>query len=206
MQLEPGRSGMIFKNSTALNEPALAGMFLDVVHNWPTKGLEIRVRYSRGSDFSGTCCYSTNRIYVNIGKHLRYPYLMDTYLARAVTSRAAWWKPLYSIELADGCQVVLFVLLHEYYHWLIKRARRNTRQKESMCDRFAARALVDLHGAVIRDSQGKSVAREVWDFQDLDRFVAPALTRRAPRRRPEPAAAKQPIPPAPSGQLLLFSM
>jgi len=197
---------MIFRNSTALDEPTLVGMFLEAVQHWPTEGLEVRVRYSRGSDFSGTCCYSTNRVYVNIGRHLRYPYLMDTYLARAVTSRAAWWKPLYSIELTDGCQVVLFVLLHEYYHWLIMRARRNTRQKESMCDRFAARALVDQHGAVIRDPLGRSIAREAWDFQDLDRFVAPALTRRAPRRRAPTAVTQQAVLSEGSGQLLLFSM
>ena len=197
---------MIFSNSTALDGHMLEGMFLDAVHSWPTEGLEIRVRYSRGSDFSGTCCYSTHRIYVNIGRHLRFPYLMDTYLARAVTSRAVWWKPLYSIGLANGCQVVLFVLLHEYYHWLIKRARRNTRQKESMCDRFAARALVDQHGAVIRDPDGRSVAREAWDVQDLDRFVAPALARPAPRRRTPTTVAQPPIPSEASGQLLLFSV
>ncbi|MHC4092036.1 MAG: hypothetical protein ACYSVY_17505, partial [Planctomycetota bacterium] len=133
--------------------------------------------YSRGADFSGTCCYQTRRIYVNLGRHLTYPYRMGTHLARARSNVRCWWKPIYTLELADGYQVVLFVFLHECFHLLIKRARRNTRQKESMCDRFAARALVDSHGAVVLDEHGRSVARETWDFQDLDRFVAPARRR-----------------------------
>jgi hypothetical protein len=102
---------------------------------------------------------------------------MGTHLARARSNVRCWWKPIYTLELADGYQVVLFVFLHECFHLLIKRARRNTRQKESMCDRFAARALVDSHGAVVLDEHGRSVARETWDFQDLDRFVAPARRR-----------------------------
>lgn len=198
------RSGMIFKNTTALDEAALVRMFVSAVRPWPTDGLDVRVRYSRSSDFSGTCHYATNRLYVNLGKHLRYPYLMETYLARAVSSCAVWFKPLYSIELADGYQVVLFVLFHEYYHWLIKRARRNTRQKESMCDRFAARILVDRYGAAVRNPQGRLVPREAWDFQDLDRFVAPALTKRLTRRESTAALARQTPSFEPGAQLLLF--
>ena len=196
---------MIFRNSTALDDHTLVGMFRSAVHPWPIERLDIRVRYSRGSDFSGSCHYAADRLYINLGKHLTYPYLMDTYLARAVSLPSAWFKPLYSIELADGLQVVLFVLLHEYYHWLIKRARRNTRQKESMCDRFAARALVDLCRAVVRNPQGRPVPREAWDFQDLDRFVASALTRRVVRRPTRPAAARHPKPSTPGQQLLLFA-
>ena len=123
---------------------------------------------------------------------------METYLARAVSSCAVWFKPLYSIELADGYQVVLFVLFHEYYHWLIKRARRNTRQKESMCDRFAARHLVWRFGAVVRTIKGNPVSCDEWDFQDLEGFVAAARDR---RRRPSTAArlpARLADAPAPS--------
>ena len=69
---------------------------------------------------------------------------------------------------ADPYQVVLFVYLHECFHLLVKRARRNTRQKESMCDRYAARYLVDRFGAVVRDEKGRLVPRDVWEFQDLD--------------------------------------
>ena len=72
--------------------------------------------------------------------------------------------------------------MHEFYHLLVKRARRNIRQKESMCDRFAARYLVDGFGAVVRDEGRDLVPRKVWDFQDLDGFVAAARTRRAARR------------------------
>jgi hypothetical protein len=173
---------MIFDNTTALDNRRLRDEFLRAVGPWPTASLDVRIRYSRGSDFSGTCQYATNRLYVNLGRHLHYPYRMGTYLARALSSDGAWWKPQYTIELADGYQVVLFVLLHEYYHWLIKRARRNIRQKESMCDRYAARVLVEQYGATIHDPQGGPVPRETWDFQDLERFVAPALQAQGHRR------------------------
>ena len=196
---------MDFRNATDLSDATLVRMFHDAKGRWPTDGLDIRIRYSRGSDFSGTCYYETNRLYVNLGKHLVYPYRMDTYLARAVSSPTSWSKPLYSIELADGYQVVLFVLLHEYYHWLIKRAGRNTRSKESMCDRFAARILTDRYGALIRDPKGRSVPRNVWDFQDLDRFVARALYARATERPVAAHAAKRPLDADHGGQFMLFA-
>jgi len=166
---------MILQNTTRLENSRLRESFLDAVHPWPTEELDVRIRYSRGSDFSGRCYYGTDRLHVNLGRHLNYPYRMGTYLARSVSADGGWWKPLYTIELADAYGVVLFVLLHEYYHWLIKRARRNTRQKESMCDRFAARILLDRHAATVFDHDGRRVQRETWDFQDLERFVAPAL-------------------------------
>ena len=197
---------MDFRNSTDLSDLTLAGMFHDAKGRWPTDGLDVRIRYSRGSDFSGTCYYETSRLYVNLGKHLVYPYRMDTYLARAVSSPTSWSKPLYSIELADGYQVVLFVLLHEYYHWLIKRAGRNTRSKESMCDRFAARVLADKYGALIRDPKERPVPRNVWDFQDLDRFVAHALYARAAERPAAVHAAKRPLTADDGGQFMLFAV
>lgn len=195
---------MIFKNTTALDDRRLRDAFVRAVDPGPITSLEVRVRYSRGSDFSGTCHYTSNRLYVNLGRHLRYPYRMDTYLARAVSSKGAWFKPLYSIELADGYQVVLFVLLHEYYHWLVQRARRNTRQKESMCDRYAARVLVEQYGAAVRDPGGRLVARASWDFQDLERFVAPALYRRHPRRRSTAPLEDDAVRVRPGQQLLLW--
>jgi hypothetical protein len=75
--------------------------------------------------------------------------------------------------------------MHELYHLLIYRARRNIRQKEAMCDRFAARWMVDRFGAIVRDPRGRPVRRSEWDFQDLDGFVAAVLDRRVRR----PAAA-----------------
>jgi len=195
---------MILKNTTELDQDTLVRMFTEAVHPFPTDGVDARVRYSRGTDFSGTCNYHTGRLYVNLGSHLTYPYLMDTYVARSVTSDSNWWRPLYSIELADGYQVVLFVLLHEYCHWLIKRAGRNTRQKESMCDRFAARALTDRYGATIRDPRGRAVPRLSWDFQDVTRFLAPALPSKRPGRLATVRRTTQPTNTEPGAQLLLF--
>jgi hypothetical protein len=92
--------------------------------------------------------------------------------------------------------------MHELYHLLLKLARRNTRQKESMCDRFAARFLVERFGTAVRGPAGTRVPREEWDFQDLDGFVAAARQRRASRPSPIRRAAKHPK--AARGQLLLF--
>ena len=119
---------------------------------------------------------------MNLGRHLVYPYTMDTNLARAQGSGRRWYKPVYTLALKDGYQIVLFVFMHELYHLLVKRAGRNIRQKESMCDRFAARFMVDRFGATVCMTDGGNVDREVWDFQDLDGFVAAARDRRAARR------------------------
>lgn len=203
--METAEPRMVLKNSTSLDTGRLRGMFLGAIESWPTRSLDIRIRYSRGSDFSGTCYYEHDRIYVNLGRHLEYPYRMDTYLARAVSTRRAWWKPLYTIELADGYQVVLFVLLHEYYHWLVRRAGRNNRQKESMCDRFAARILADRYDARIRDPKGRPVPREAWSFQDLEAFVASART--PGKRSVRSIAPPKPLAtPTIGAQRLLFSL
>ena len=197
-----GSQRMKFSNTTHLDGQALQCRFTSAVHPWPTDGLDIRIRYSRGSDFSGSCYYATNRLFVNLGRQLTFPYVMETYLARAVSSTTAWWKPRYTIELADAEQLVLFVLLHEYYHWLIKQSGRNPRRKESMCDRYAARVLVDRYQATIRDSSRADVSRREWDFQDLRRFVAPALFRKPDDPRVDRQGVTQSMTPA--GQYLLF--
>ena len=163
-----------FHNSTDLDNERLRAICLGAVSGWRIGGATVRVRYSRGADFSGSCYYRQRRIYVNLGRHLAYPYRMGTHLARARSTARCWWKPVYTVELADGYQVVLFVFLHECFHLLVKRARRNTRQKESMADRFAARVLVDQYGATVRNQQGQPVPRREWDFQDLDGFIAAA--------------------------------
>lgn len=170
---------MILRNRTHLDTDRLLAMCRDAVAGWPTDGLCVWVRYSRGADFSGVCYYQTGRIFINLGRHLMYPYLLRTHLARAQSGRNSWWRDLYTLEIADAGQLALFIYLHEFYHWLVRRARRNTRQKEGMCDRFAARVLVDRWGAVVRDGEGRLVDRGAWDFQDLEGFVAAARVRRA---------------------------
>jgi len=191
-----------FHNATGLDNERLRRMCFAPLAAWRLGGMTVQVRYSRSADFSGSCCYRTGRIRVNLGRHVAYPYKLATHLARARSNGRRWWKPIYTVELADAYQLVLFVFLHECFHFLVRRARRNTRQKESMCDRFAVRELVDRYGAVVRDSRGRLVTRPEWDFQDLEGFVTAARRRSARGRdaeavvpRPAQAATAAPNPP-----------
>lgn len=195
---------MDFENSTSLDSNILREIFADAIKHWPPDPIRTRVRWSRGADFSGTCIYDTRRIYINLGRHLTFPYAMRTYCARSRKAWGQYYKPTSTIYLADGYQVCLFVFAHEYYHWLIKKAGRNTAQKESMCDRFAARILVDQYGCRLCDKHGRPMPRREWDIQDLDGFVAAARS-----AAPVPRAARLPRPPAlppaaRDGQFLLF--
>jgi hypothetical protein len=171
-----------FHNSTDLSGAKLQTMCVDALHGWNVGGLIVRVRYSRGADFSGTCIYVDRRIYINLGRHLVYPYGMRTNLAKVKTVGRGWRRPIYVVELKTAYQLALFIFLHEIYHLLVYRAGRNTRQKESMCDRFAARYLVDHLGVAVRTERGVRVPREDWDFQDLDGFVSSSRRRRVARR------------------------
>ena len=191
-----------FNNSTDLADERLLAMCREGAANWPVGRIHLRVRYSRGADFSGTCFYGERRIHVNLGRHLTYPYLMETHLARSKTRGQYWYKPIYTLQLQDGYQVVLFVFMHELYHLLVRKARRNTRQKESMCDRFAARCLVERYGAVVRDRRRCLVSREAWDYQDVEGFVAAARRRRP--KHPVPAGALSTGKDQYDSQLLLF--
>jgi len=174
MYAQSGKRNLIFRNRTHLDSTRLLEMCHAAVDGWPHDGLSVWVRYSRGADFSGACHYSTGRIFVNIGRHNGYPYLLRTHIARAQSSRHGWSREPYTLEISDAYQLALFIFMHEFYHWLVKKARRNTRQKEAMCDRFAARALVDHWGANIRDTAGRLVDRDQWDFRDLVGFVRAA--------------------------------
>lgn len=165
---------MEFRNTTHLDTARLESMCRQSIAVWPHDGIRTAIRYSRGSDFSGTCFYRDSRIYVNLGRNNAYPYSIRTNAAPARTDGFRWWRDIYTVDARDGYELVLFVFLHEFYHWLIRQARRNVRQKEGRCDRFAVRTLVDHYGAVVRDSRGHAVERNAWDFQDLDGFVAPA--------------------------------
>lgn len=193
------RLGMDFRNTTHLSSERLQAMMLDAIAGWPHERLLVRVRYSRGAEFSGSCYYQSNRIFINLGQSNKYPYKLLTHIARPRSNRTHWWRELYSVDIANPEQLVLFVFLHEFYHWLVKQARRNVRQKEGRCDRFATRVLVDDYGAIVRDSRGKPVSRSHWDFQDLDGFVAAARSKRAlPKQLPISApevAARSPRPP-----------
>ncbi len=196
---------MDFKNTTTLDSNLLRETFESAVAGWPIDQLVVRVRWSRGAEFSGTCVYATHRLYINLGRHLQYPYRMETHCARGRKAWGRYYKPSSFLELCDGYQVCLFIFAHEYYHWLVKQARRNTSQKESMCDRFAARVLIEDYGCVLRDKKGRPLPRHQWYTQDLDAFVAaaarqPATVTRPPRQR----AAREVITENGSNQLLLF--
>jgi len=179
-------------NSTSLCTGRLGSMILPRVRGWKCDRLVTRIRWSRGAEFSGACHYDRRLITVNLGRHNRYPYLLNTQAARPRSNRTHWWRPACRIELGDACQLVLFVFLHELYHWLTKQARRNTRRKEGRCDRFAARVLVNEYGCRMLDEHDREVPREDWDFQDLDSFVQGARSKRV--RRPRLASASCPGP------------
>lgn len=162
---------MDFGNSTDLDGARLERLF--VRHTWPYRHdrLRVRVRYSRGADFSGTCYYAESRVFVNLGRRNTYPYLLGVHTARSRSNRTHWWRETYRLAIADAYQLALFVFLHEFYHYLVKAAGRNLRRKEAMCDRFASRGLVDSFAVRVLDARGRPVARESWDFQDVHAFV-----------------------------------
>jgi hypothetical protein len=189
---------MDFRNTTALSTEHLRGLLLDHTRPYRHDRLRVLVRYGRGADFSGRCYYKEGRIHVNLGRHVRYPYLLATNVAKARSYGAYWRRDVYRLKLTDAYQLVLFIYLHELFHYLVHAARRAPRRKEAMCDRFAARALVDRCGCPLLDRSGFAAPRERWDFQDLDAFVAaaprlpvtlfdldpPVAARKPPRKQP----------------------
>jgi len=163
-----------FRNSTDLDGVRLHAMFLRHTLPYRHDQLQVHVRYSRGAAFSGSCFYRDSRITVNLGRHNRYPYALGTSIAKAHATRTGWCREIYRLTVTDPYELALFVYLHELFHYLVKRAGRSPRRKEAMCDRFAARVLVDHYGCVLRRASGEPVRRELWDFKDLDAFVAAA--------------------------------
>jgi hypothetical protein len=184
---------MDLHNSTSLDTERLRQMF--VRHTLPYRHdkLKVRVRYSRGAEFSGTCYYGHGQILVNLGRHNRYPFTLATGIAKARSNRTHWWRPTYQLTVADAYQLALFVYLHELYHYLVKAAKRSPRRKEAMADRFATRVLVDYYGCRVCDTSERRVARETWDFKDLDAFVA-AAPRQKPAPKPRAARKQKPAP------------
>jgi hypothetical protein len=165
---------MDFRNSTDLDSTRLYAMFLRHTAPYRHDRLKVYVRYSRGADFSGTCYYRESRILVNLGRRNCYPYSLNTNIAKAQSTHNGWRREVYQLIVANAEQLALFVYLHELFHYLVNQAKRSPRRKEAMCDRFAARALVDHHGCRVRRSTGRPVRRESWDFKDLDTFIAAA--------------------------------
>lgn len=165
---------MDFDNSTELHTGQLYRLLIKHTAPYRHADLTVRIRYSRSSDFSGTCYYRDSRIFVNLGRENRYPFTFATHLAKAQSNRRYWWRESYRLTVPDPYMLALFIYLHELYHFLVKSSGRNTRRKEAMCDRFAARVLIDHYQCPLRDSAGRAVPRDSWDFQDLHRFVAGA--------------------------------
>lgn len=163
-------------NHTELSTRRIETMFNRATAGWASTRLKVVVRYSRGAKYSGTFASHPSRIYVNIGRNNKYPMKIETSIAKAVSFRNSWWKPTYYIKVENAYQLALFVFLHEFYHYLVFRARRNPRRKEAMCDRFAIRYLVDHCKLKVFDSSRQPVHRSKWLFQDLDNFVATSRT------------------------------
>src|SRR3989338_7460734 len=97
-----GLSLLDFHNSTELSGAKLETMYLDSLNGWSVGRLSVRIRYSRGADFSGTCIYADRRIYINLGRHLVYPYGMKTNLAKVKTIGRGWRRPIYVVELKNA--------------------------------------------------------------------------------------------------------
>ena len=165
---------MEFHNTTDLDSTELQRLFERHTLPYRHDRLVVRVRYSRGADFSGACYYTEGRIFINLGRHVQYPYRLSTHIAKSQSNATHWWRETFRLTLRDATQLALFVYMHELYHYLVKVAHRNPRRKEAMCDRFAARTLVDAFGCRVTDALGRNVDRARWDFQDVDGFVAAA--------------------------------
>lgn len=165
---------MLFRNTTNLASERLYRMFLKHTAPYRHDRLQVHVRYSRGSEFSGACYYRDARLFINLGRQNRYPYTFGTHLAKARSARGFWWREVLRITVSDAYQLALFIYLHELFHYLVKAAGRNTRRKEAMCDRFAAGVLVDHYGCAVHDRSGAPADTTLWRFQDLHKFVAGA--------------------------------
>lgn len=165
---------VIFHNATALDSSRLLSLFLRHTVPYRHDQLTVRVRYSRGADFSGSCFYRDGRIFINLGPHNAYPYRLYAHLAKARSNRLYWWRAACYLTLANAYELALFIYLHELYHFLVKQAGLSPRRKEAMCDRFAARVLVDHYGCRVTNENGRLVPRDTWDFQDLDGMVSAA--------------------------------
>lgn len=175
-------------NSTHLSTARLLELFERFTAPYRHDRLVVRVRFSRGADFSGSCFYTQARMHINLGRSNRYPYTLGTHVAPARSTRGGWRREVYRLTVPDPYQLVLFVYLHELYHYLVAQAGRSPRRREGMCDRFATRVLVDEFGCSLRDARGRIVPRDAWDIRDVHALVA-----RAPRQEALVAAARRTV-------------
>lgn len=152
----------------------LRGLFEHHSAPYSHAALRVRVRPSRRSAFSGSCYYRDARLFINVGRRNRYPFVIPTHVARARTTRNGWSRVVYQLTVADAYQLALFVYLHELYHYLVSAAGRGIRRREGMCDRFAVRRMVAAYGCPLLDYHGRPAPRAEWDFQDVEGFVAAA--------------------------------
>jgi len=180
--------GFAVRNTTTLDTLTLLRRFASAMDDWPLDGLRVWVRASRGADYSGTCYTREGRIYINLAPRLTFPYELHVQIVPGKTTRGVWRRPTCTVAVANAYDLCTFIYLHECYHWLIQRARRNGRCKEAMCDRFATRHLVDACNCTVRDARSRPVPRSAWDIQDLDAFVARARRQCAPARAQCPRA------------------
>jgi len=189
-----------FSNSTALRTGLLAEIIRQGTQGWAIGHVTVRVRYSRGADFSGACHYADQKILINIGRHVQYPYRMNTHIARTQTIGRRWFRPLYSIELNSAYELVAFIFMHELYHLLVKRAGRNVRQKEGRCDRFATQFMVSQFGTPVLSEKGVPMDRSAWDFQDVEAYVSAAREGTARPLQKEIATQPKIVIPPPVGK------
>ena len=94
-----GLSAIEFHNSTGFSSSHLLALCREGMAGWSTGSIKLYVRYSRGADFSGSCYYADRRIFVNLGRHLVYPYRMATHIARAKATGRYWFKPTCTVEM-----------------------------------------------------------------------------------------------------------
>jgi hypothetical protein len=118
---DPGQwSGLAlqFRNDTALDTDRLTALIIRHTAPYPHLGLQVTIRDSRKAPFSGTCFYLEGRIFVNIGRHNRYPYRFATLLAKAQSANGRWWREAYFITVADAYQLALsFICTNCFTTW-----------------------------------------------------------------------------------------
>lgn len=188
---------MKFRNTTELDHSRLESLLVRHTYPYCHESLTVWIRPSRSAAFSGACYYRDGRIFVNLGRRNRYPFAFGTNVARAESNRTHWWRSIHQLTVADAYQLALFIYLHELFHFLVKAAGRGLRRREAMCDRFAARVLVDEYNCPLRTREGRDVPRDDWDFQDLHAFVAAA-----PRQAAQPSLLKAAARAAPQSRVI----